>query len=318
MKKLIITSVFYFFLVLITLEIIIRVFHLAKDNPTRFIDNYKVEKWEPNQEGYSVTGNRRQNFSKFRINESGFNSYREFIPTKDNIEIALVGDSFVEGFHQDYNNSIGKKIENSLHNNVKVYEYGYAGYDFADQLHLINVYKHEFDLIDYVFIYLNYEDDLSRGEYKVNNDRMFLESPLNKALKKIKLLVYAQNIGALDPVKGFVSKLISVGNSHRKFSKDKVKKKTDNIDEKSIINFKSLVDKLKYDKSRFVLFFEGDKTSKKFMNYLNTNKFKYLDLSRPFKSSKAPITLIYDKHWNNRGREIVAQNIVDYYNQFKK
>ena len=91
-----------------------RAFHLTKDYPSRYVDEFGVEKWMPNQNGMSVTGIRRQNFSEFKINKSGFNSYREFTPTEDKTEIALVGDSFIEGFHQHYYNSIGKKIENKL------------------------------------------------------------------------------------------------------------------------------------------------------------------------------------------------------------
>ena len=133
MKKLLIKSMIYFFLLLLSLEVWVRVLHLHKDSPYRYVDEYQVEKWVPNQQGHSVTGNRRQNFSKFYINKSGFNSYREFTPTKDKVEVAIVGDSFIEGFHQNYLNSTGKKIENRLEN-IEVYEYGYAGYDFADEL----------------------------------------------------------------------------------------------------------------------------------------------------------------------------------------
>jgi hypothetical protein len=71
MKKLIIKSILYVFLILIVLEGLVRVFHLGKDTPNRFLDEYKVEKWKPNQNGFSVTGNRRQNFSKYHFNTTG-------------------------------------------------------------------------------------------------------------------------------------------------------------------------------------------------------------------------------------------------------
>ena len=111
----------------------------------------KLKKWVPNQNGFSVTGNRRQNFSEYKINNSGYNSYREFNPTANKTELALVGDSFIEGFHQNYYNSIGKKIEQQFAD-IEVYEYGYAGYDFADQLHLVHSYKEQFDHIDQVIL----------------------------------------------------------------------------------------------------------------------------------------------------------------------
>ena len=144
MKKLFFKSTKYGLLILIGLELIIRGLHLTRDYPVRIIDDKRVEKWKPNQKGFSVTGNRRQNFSEYHINNSGFNSYREFNPTEDKREIALVGDSFIEGFHQDYYNSIEKKIESKIPE-IEVYEFGYAGYDFTDQLHLVHVYKNEFD-----------------------------------------------------------------------------------------------------------------------------------------------------------------------------
>lgn len=183
MKKLILKCSIYFLITLIILEILVRIFHLAKDNPNRYLDEYNVEKWKPNQTGYSVTGNRNQNFSAYNINNSGYNSYREFEPTKDKFEIALVGDSFIQGFHQNYYHSIGKKIEETLPT-IEVYEYGYAGYDYADQIHLIDQYKQTFNLIDKVIIYINFEDDLTRGTYKVIHDRLNLEKGFSKHLKK--------------------------------------------------------------------------------------------------------------------------------------
>ncbi|NJX15180.1 hypothetical protein [Tamlana crocina] len=100
-------------------------FHLYNDVPLHlFIDEYGIQKTVPGQVGFSVTGNRRMNFCEFRINKSGYNSYREFTPSADKIEIALIGDSFIEGFNQHYYDSTGKKIENNLGNNVEVYEYG--------------------------------------------------------------------------------------------------------------------------------------------------------------------------------------------------
>lgn len=65
LKKLILKTLGYIVLILLFLELSIRVFHLTKDYPVRMVDEYDVEKWMPKQEGYSVTGNRRQNFINF-------------------------------------------------------------------------------------------------------------------------------------------------------------------------------------------------------------------------------------------------------------
>ncbi|WP_438423369.1 hypothetical protein [Aquimarina macrocephali] len=314
MKKLIIKSILYVFLILIVLEGLVRVFHLGKDTPTRFLDEHKVEKWKPNQNGFSVTGNRRQNFSEYHINTTGYNSYREFTPTKDKVEIALVGDSFIEGFHQNYYNSIGKKIENALPE-IEVYEYGYAGYDFADQLHLVHSYASQFDLIDHIILGIKFSNDLTRAEYQVVNSRLALESPINRMLKKSKLIVYCKSIGILDPPQELMYRLINALKPKKKtVLKDdtEILKIKNQNERKYLENFKSLVSKYGYDKKRFTLLLDSRITSPLFLSYLEENKYNYIDFSTSFETSDRSTTLIYDRHWNNHGRDVIAKNITQY------
>ena len=146
MRKFLVKLFFYAFLCFLAIEGLVRVFHLHNERPSRFLDDQKVEKWVPYQEGYSVTGNRRQNVGYYRINSMGFNSqYDVYEPTDKGKEIALIGDSFIEGFHQDVEVSLGQKVELLLKDEFRVYEFGYAGYDMADQLHLMEQYKELFD-----------------------------------------------------------------------------------------------------------------------------------------------------------------------------
>lgn len=310
MKKLIGKSLLYAVLLVVALELWVRVFHLSKDNPVRIVDDKKVEKWMPNQSGHSVTGNRRQNFSEYKINNAGFNSYREYSPSKDKIELALVGDSFIEGFHQHYYNSTGKKIEDKLPG-IEVYEYGYAGYDMADQLHLIKANKEQFDLIDHVILGIKFSNDLDRGKYEVVQSRLRLESPLYRTLRKSKLLVYAQSIGAFDIPKKLINNILSIGKKkkeRKEITKEEIRKKELGY----IKNLESLISIYGFDKQRFVFLYDGRTTSPVFVEYLNNNNFKSIDFSSLFKESKRTTTLIYDMHWNNHGRELVATAIADY------
>ncbi len=314
MKKLILKSALYFFLILILLEALVRVFHLGKDTPTRFLDEHEVEKWMPNQNGFSVTGNRRQNFSEYHINNFGYNSYREFNPTRNKIEVALVGDSFIEGFHQDYYNSIGKKIENSMPG-IEVYEYGYAGYDFADQLHLIHSYKEQFDLIDHVILGIKFSNDLTRGEYKVVSGRLDLESPMNRLLKKSKLLVYSKSIGILDPPQRLMYRLINTlkpKQSIKPIDKQEAQRIKKEEEREYLANFKSLIASYGFDKDRFTLLLDAKVTSSFFLSYLKENDVNYIDFSTFFEATDRPTTLIYDRHWNNHGRALIAQLISEY------
>ncbi|WP_340202351.1 hypothetical protein [Ascidiimonas sp. W6] len=316
MKRLILKSIIYSVLLLIALELWVRALHLSKDNPVRFIDDKKVEKWQPNQQGHSVTGNRRQNFSEYYINNFGFNSYREFKPTESKEEIALVGDSFIEGFHQNYYNSTGKKIENKLPN-IEVYEYGYAGYDMADQLHLINAYKEQFDLIDHVILGIKFSNDLNRGTYTTIAARMKFEQPMYRLLRKSKLLVYVQNIGALDPIKNMATALISLG----KNKSDKKETTNENQlakEREYLANLKSLIATYGFDKKRFSFLLDSRNTSPLFMDYLKEENIQYIDYANEFEKAKKPTTLIYDKHWNNYGRELIAKVIINYIEESKK
>ncbi|MGB7395365.1 MAG: hypothetical protein WA913_13310, partial [Pricia sp.] len=201
MRKFLLKSVLYIFLILLLLEGIVRMLHLYTEDPPRFIDELGVEKRVPDNRGYSVTGNRNQNFSEFHINQAGFNSHREFEPTEKGYEVALIGDSFIEGFHQDYDSSTGKRIEEKV-KGIAVYEYGYAGYDLANQMHLVHAYSEDFKHIDQIILYLNYNNDLGRGKYEPNHARIkMLSSTLFKLRDNIKLLAYGSKIGIVEPLK---------------------------------------------------------------------------------------------------------------------
>lgn len=314
MKKFILKSILYVFLILLALEGLVRLFHLYTEDPPRFIDEKGVEKRVPGYEGYSVTGNRNQNFSEFRINEAGFNSEDDFKPTKDNVEIAIIGDSFIEGFHQDYDDSTGEKIEKKLPG-VQVYEYGYAGYDLANQMHLVYAYKDQFELIDRIIIYLNYESDLGRGKYEPNYDRIkMLNSTLFKIRDNIKLLAYGSKIGILEPFKrlaqGGAFKEPEKGYQTNKLEKTEAQKAKE--DSLRLANFKSLANLYGFDKKKTTILLDSRKTSQSFIDYCNTEAIDFIDFAEAFKKSKKSTTLIYDKHWNNNGRELIASEIADY------
>lgn len=294
------------------------VFHLYTEDPPRFIDEFGVEKRVPGTTGHAVFGNRNQSYSEFVINNAGFNSHRDFLPTLSKFEVAIIGDSFIEGFHQDYNNSIGKKIEDQI-SDIEVYEYGIGGYDLANQLHLINSNKQDFALIDEIIIYLNFENDLKRASYTPDYDRInMLKSPLFRLRDNIKILAYGSKIGIIEPLKRLVT--------GKAFFEEKKGFKTNELEvmsarEKRLIdlnyleNFKNLTRLYGFDKSKTTLLLDSRKTSALFLEYCNTNNIKYLDYSENFRKSKKPTTLIYDWHWNDHGRSLIAEVIAKHLNQ---
>lgn len=312
MKKFVFKIGFYGVLMLLGIELLVRVFHVYTERPERYLDGYDVEKWVPNQTGLSVTGNRKQNVGKYRINQFGFNSvYDTYDPKGDGLDVALVGDSFIEGFHQDYNNSLGQKVEHYTDDKVKVWEFGYAGYDLADQLHLIKAYDSIFKKMDRTIIYMRFTDDLTRSEYKISN-RLSLDTPVNRILKEIKTVVYLKDIGLFDPITKTVGSVLSLlkgktdGQGTPK-APDKVA-----IDEKRLENFKTLVETYGYDKKKNILLLDGRLCSEDFLNYLKGNGYQIIDFSKTFLASETPTDLIYDQHWNDHGRELLAELISNY------
>jgi hypothetical protein len=304
----------YSFLILFCLELIVRVFHLYDEYPQFIINDKNVKTYAPNQTGYTVTGNRRMNFAKYHINKSGFNSYREFTPSENKIDVAIIGDSFIEGLHQNYNNSIGKKIESRL-NDIEVFEYGHSGYDFADQLYLISAYKEKFDLTDYIIIYLKFENDLQRDFYEP--DQYWVDSQYfttSKIKNKIKLLTYIDNIGIMDHIKTFKSNLLNLGKSNN--NKNNSILNSQNIKNirnlKYLENFKKLIKTYGFDKNKTAFLMDSRKTSKSFLNYCDSMQYDYIDFGKAFEKTKTPTTLIYDMHWNNHGRDIIAKVISNY------
>lgn len=317
MKKFLIKTVVYIFLILVALELTVRALHLYTEDPPRFIDEQGVEKRVPGHTGYAVTGNRNQNFSEFHINRAGFNSFREFEPSQEKFEIALIGDSFIEGFHQDYYDSTGKKIERAMKDTVEVYEYGYAGYDLANQMHLIHAYKDQFELIDEIIIYLNYQSDLERGVYEPNTERIaMLRSTVFRIRDNIKLLAYGSKIGIVDPIKKLVTGQ-AFQDTAQGYETNEIET-PQRKDREYLDNFKSLINLYGFDKCKTTILLDSRKTSDSFLEYCRQNDIKYLDFAQTFENTKKPVTLIYDHHWNNHGRDLIAQVISDYIGNISK
>lgn len=315
MKKFILKIILYTIVIVLGLELLVRIFHFHKDRPIRYLDEYNVEKWVPNQNGIWVTGNRRMNVGHYKINDFGYNSiYKEFKPNPKEKQIALVGDSFIQGFHQDYQYSIGQKLENLLNKRYKVLEFGYAGWDLADQLHMIKAYNHLFEDIEHVIIYMEFTTDLDRDRYIVS-DRFALDTPLNRFLKKIKTVVYLRDIGLMDPVTQLADNIkytLKGKKSPGPFSIKDTKK--ENLSK--LNNFKKLIQTYGFDKEKNVLLLDFSMCPQEFLDYLEKNSFKTIDFHSTFRESKIPPTLIYDQHWNNHGRNIVAELIKDYLKRY--
>lgn len=316
MKTFFLKIILYSALIFIMLEIAVRVLHLYNEFPTFIINDHNVKTYAPNQNGYTVTGNRVMNFAEYNINKSGFNSFREFVPTDNKTEVAIIGDSFIEGLHQNYYNSISKKVEQKLKDSVDVFQYGHSGYDFADQLHLVSAYKEKFEMIDYIIYYMKFENDLKRDFYEP--DQYWVDSQyfLTRRIgKKLKLFNYINTIGLMEPLRNLRSNMVNnirnlLNPPHDQSTHTSADQEEINL--KYLGNFKKLIEIFGFDKTKTAILLDSRTTSKSFLDYCDSMGYRYIDFSKELESSKIPTTLIYDMHWNNHGRDIIARVIANY------
>ena len=311
MKKFVLKLVVYTFFLLVGLELLVRVLHLYNDRPSRYLDGFQVEKWVPNQTGLAVTGNRKQNTGRYSINSLGFNSvYDHYDPDSAYKNIALIGDSFIEGFHVNVDNSLGKQIEERT-TKTRVYEFGYAGYDMADQLHLVKAYANLFSKMDHIILYTRYTDDYDRNTYEVSS-RLSLNTPVNRLLKRSKLIVYVKEIGLFDPItKGGRTLLAYLKNGTTKAVKPPDRKA---LEADRLSNFKKLIKTYNFDKQEITLLLDARLCPKGFFDFLEKEKIRYIDFGTPMDVYGAPTTLVFDQHWNPSGRAIVADVVAEYIN----
>lgn len=304
--------ILYGVLMAFVLEVLIRVFHLYFQYPIVTLNSNEVVNYIPGQEGIFVTGNRKMNHARYHINESGFNSFHEFEPTKQDFEVALIGDSFIEGLHQNYDNSIGKKIEDDLLGQVRVYEYGFSGYDLADQLHLMHEMQADMDLIDIIVIYLKFDEDVRRDHYEVHTRANLENSLAFKVKREIKLLSYLNGIGLITPITDLPKRLKGFMRPELKSAKEVLDSNA--IDQEYIKNLNTLLETYPIDKKKSVFLINESITSKNFIQYCDSLGYKYLDFGSALKASKENTVLKYDpmRHWNNHGRDVVAKVIADY------
>ncbi|WP_127138967.1 hypothetical protein [Flagellimonas oceanensis] len=309
MRKLLVKVLVYGLMMALVLEVLIRIFHLYFEYPIVTLNKNEVVNYEPGQSGSFVIGNRRMNFTEYNINNTGFNSFREFLPTSQDFEVALVGDSFIEGLHQDYYNSIGKKIERNLEEKVQVYEYGFSGNDLADQLYLIDQLEKEMELIDAIYLYLKFDEDLARDRYEVNTRANLENSIAFKIKREVKLLSYLKGIGLIAPIAELPGNL----KSFIKGQKPEQTKSVDSgvVDKKYISNLDKLLECYPIDKGKTVFLIDKSITSESFFSYCKAHGYRYVDFGVPLQKSEENTVLKYDpiKHWNNQGREVLARVI---------
>ena len=132
-------------ILLISSELIIRILNLSRP-PLNKIKNEGFTLFAPYQSGEMVFGNFGDIRAKFNINQQGYNSVHDYDELFVGQKYAIVGDSFIEGWHEDVNSSIGRRVENMLPQ-TRVHEYGRSGWNAHNYLQLCNKVGNKYDQI---------------------------------------------------------------------------------------------------------------------------------------------------------------------------
>lgn len=312
MIKLIIRVITFFVFTLFIFEIYIRIFHLYDDIPKVHLDSNKLLVYKPNQNGSYNFGNRKEVDSKYLINSAGFNSLVEYDFSTNTPKIALIGDSYIEGFHQDVNNSIGRMLDRL--GGYQCYEYGISGWTLNDYLNLISSDSTQFNQFEYIFINLNPSDlQYSLHDYLNSDESKLKVDKQNSFIYKyiysnVKLLSSANQMGIFNNL-GKKIKIFSRDNQLESNNNDLLESNNNDLQFTifhEILNYYNIP--IKNEKLIF-LFNSNLKYQESFLELIKQG-YNFIDLSKSFNESEDLPYFRFDQHWNNKGRLLVAKEIL--------
>lgn len=311
MIKLITRVITFFVFTALIFEIYIRIFHLYDDVPKVHLDSNKLLVYKPNQNGSYNFGNRKEVDSKYLINSAGFNSAVEYDFSTNTPKIALIGDSYIEGFHQDVNNSIGRMLDRL--SDYQCFEYGLSSWTLNDYLNLISSDSTQFNQFEYIFINLNPSDlQYSLHDYLNSDESKLKVDKQNSFVYKyiysnIKLISSANQMGIFN----------NLGEKIKRFSRNNQLESNNN--DLQLDNFHEILNYFIVNIENKKLVFLINSNLKYQESFLKLIKggFNFIDLSKSFNESEYLLYFRFDQHWNNKGRQLVAKEILYKINNLK-
>jgi hypothetical protein len=194
MKRFLKTILIFAFILFITGELIVRAFQLVPEIPERYIDDYGIQRYKPNQSGYFTKA-----VTKWNVNKYGWVGTHE---VKKDRTISIIGDSFIENLMNPIECNQGSLLKQDLPN-YAFFEAARSGITFIEAFEITNVLEKEINPL-YHLIYVSDNDfyesisEINRQTDKLQisvTDKKLLptqlKSPgLKKVLYNIKLLYY--------------------------------------------------------------------------------------------------------------------------------
>jgi len=194
MKQFLITLSIFIFSLCIICEIVIRILRLVPDVPERYINEYGIQRYKPNQSGYYTKAK-----TKWEVNNYGWLGTHD---VKKDSTISIIGDSYIENIMNPIDCNQGRILKEYLPD-YGFFEAGRSGVSFIEAMEISKVLNIEI-IPKLQLIYLSTNDFYeSISEIKRHTDmlqislsknnilRAHLKSPgLKKVLYNIKFLYY--------------------------------------------------------------------------------------------------------------------------------
>lgn len=298
MKKLLINIILFFLIAIIIGEVIVRLTHATADIPQRTIDEYGIQKYFPNQEGYWKGGNHQ-----WMINNQGWPG--ELPKSYDNL-ITIIGDSYIENFinpnkcHQSF-------FLKTLMPKYNFFEAGRSGVSLIEAMEI----SKQIDSLnpELTLIYVNDNDFYESIQNKkiltditqvnLTNDSIIYGKMKSPGLKNIlyswKLLYYFYNRFPLSSR----SEKEEAPVKHNRFKDSNV-----SLHNQDIINLVNYITKNYYINSKIFVFHPN--SSKEIIDICKNNGFKVIVLDS---SNDKTWTFDYDSHWTCYGHQKVAEQV---------
>lgn len=172
-------------LLLILCELVIFRFIIPVTQPPlrSFDKKWSLVKFAPNQSGISRKGLMNQTKVRYRMNSDGWNSARDYSESRgEAIRIAVIGDSYVEGFAWvDFDTAFHAIVEKDLSEKgykVEAYSFGIAGAPLSQYLHMMRYSYQKFrpDIAIVNIIYNDFDESLYHvglKKYGTGNNHFF-------------------------------------------------------------------------------------------------------------------------------------------------
>jgi hypothetical protein len=274
----------------VILEILVRVagiagIRLSEEN----INNNRL--YEKNFEGVWAKGGLGEIKSNVKINNQGWNSIKnyEFLP-KNKINVAIIGDSYIEGFHENVENSIGRRLENVFANTLNVHEFGHSGGNINDYLLIYNSIK--FSNYNKIIILV------SNADFKESQPSFMGKGKEIPGFTSLPRIIYnsLNFIKYLNVNLGLLIKMEKVFERKPHVVKNI---KNENLDE---IRFDFSV----FDNKEVVFLYEKEKFNSEIIDSLNFDSIAIKHVIKPNNFG-------FDSHWNTNGRINCVNSIADYF-----